>query len=87
MACSWVPSYLPYYLCLFLPYDRAYVSISNGFPIGVGFLGNPALKGFPVWTPARCIDHQREPSGEFSRSDDVFCAPLGSCYPPDAGVG
>src|SRR5712692_8251477 len=44
-ACSGVPSFLSYYLCLFLPGHRAYVSVSNGFPVGIGFLGNPALKG------------------------------------------
>jgi hypothetical protein len=29
----------------FLPYHRAYVSLSSSFPAGVCFLGNPALKG------------------------------------------
>ncbi len=43
-ASCWVPSYLAYDLCLFLPWVRAYVSVSNGFPIGVGDFSNPALK-------------------------------------------
>src|SRR5205807_6315453 len=42
-AWSWVPSYLPYDLLLFLLCSRADVSISSGFPRGVGFFGNPSL--------------------------------------------
>jgi hypothetical protein len=38
----WVPSSLTSDSCLFLPGHRPHVSISSGFPGGVGFLGNPA---------------------------------------------
>lgn len=44
-AWCWVPSFLPYDSLLFLPDHRADVSVSPGFPSGVGFFGNPALKG------------------------------------------
>src|SRR5258708_31391933 len=40
-ACFWVPSSLTSDSCLFLPGHRPHVSISSGFPKGVGFLGNP----------------------------------------------
>lgn len=54
-----VPAFLPYDSSLFLPDHRADVSISTGFPSGVGFFGNPALKGMRV-VPARRIDLRRE---------------------------
>ncbi|SRR5216683_796924 len=46
-ACFWVPSSLTSDLCLFLPGHRPHVSISSGFPKGVGFLGNPARHPHP----------------------------------------
>src|SRR3974377_467766 len=42
LACFWVPSSLTSDSCLFLPGHRPHVSISPGFPRGIGFLGNPA---------------------------------------------
>ena len=36
---------------LYHPDNRAHVSISSGFPRGLGFLGNPTSRGMR-WTPA-----------------------------------
>ncbi len=81
VAFSWVPSSLTSDLCLFLPDHRPHVSISSGFPRGVGFLGNPAHKSLRV-VPYSSYRPAMRATCELLRSHDLFCAPVGGCYPP-----
>jgi hypothetical protein len=80
-ACFWVPSSLTSDSCLFLPGHRPHVSISSGFPRGVGFLGNPAHQGLRV-VPCSSSRPAMRAVDEFLRSHVPFCAPVGGCYPP-----
>ena len=44
-------------LPLYLPDYRAHVSISAGFPSGLGFLGNPSTVPYPVDTCSRSLEN------------------------------
>src|SRR5947209_1043289 len=80
LACFWVPSSLTSDLCLFLPGHRPHVSVSSGFPRGIGFLRNPAHKGLRV-VPYSLYRPTMRAACELLRSHDLFCAPVGGCYP------
>jgi hypothetical protein len=81
VAFSWVPSCLTSDSCLFPPGHRPHVSVSSGFPKGVGFLGNPAHQGLRV-VPCSLYRPTMRAACELLRSHDLFCAPVGGCYPP-----
>ena len=80
-ACFWVPSSLTSDSCLFPPDHRPHVSVSSGFPKGIGFLGNPAHKSLRVVSCSSYRPTMRT-ACELFRSHDLFSAPVGGCYPP-----
>jgi hypothetical protein len=80
-ACFWVPSSLTSDSRLFPPGHRPHVSISSGFPRGIGFLGNPAHKSVRVVSCSSYRPAMRA-ACELLRSHDLFCVPVGGCYPP-----